>query len=265
VLALFPGRKDEGSSASAGPGYSSSASSEPGYSSSASARSDYGRSASARSDFTPYFTLYTNHRISPDCASLDQWYVVGSGVRGEPAVVYNHTDKSVSCLTIVQPPDMLNLHPGPSGEKSVVRWTAPTAGTVKIEGRFEGIDKAGTTTDVAVVKNTATTLFSDNIDDYGDRAPFSITTTVAAGDTIDFAVGYGSNADYTSDSTGLSVTITPTGSGDSARNSQSAVDDFSATENPNGAWSYVYLPSAGSDYNSSASARPGYSSSASAR
>jgi hypothetical protein len=65
----------------------------------------------------------------------------------------NYTDQTLTWSSVVHPPDVLNLHPGPSGEKSVVRWTAPTSGTVKIEGRFEGIDSdtsvGGTTTDVA--------------------------------------------------------------------------------------------------------------------
>src|SRR3712207_5532262 len=111
---------------------------------------------------------------------------------------------------------MLNLHPGPAGEESVVRWTAPSSGIVKIEGRFQGIDTGGTatdgdgtTTDVAVAHNSTTTLFSDNINAYGATAPFSITRSVAAGDTIDYSVGYGSNATHSNDSTGLSVTITP--------------------------------------------------------
>jgi hypothetical protein len=86
--------------------------------------------------------------------------------------------------------------------------------TVKIEGRFEGIDKVGTTTDVAVVKNfgtnSPTTFFSGNIRSYGATAPFSMTKSVRAGDTINFVVGYGSdpNANHDSDSTGLLATIT---------------------------------------------------------
>jgi hypothetical protein len=79
--------------------------------------------------------------------------------------------------------------------------------TVTIEGRFEGIDRVGTTTDVAVVHNSARTLFSGNINGYGAKAPFSITKAVAAGDPIDFSVGYGSNANHFCDSTGLSATI----------------------------------------------------------
>jgi hypothetical protein len=89
-----------------------------------------------------------------------------------------------------------------------VRWTAPSSGTVKIEGRVQGIDTHGTTTDVVVVHNSVTPLFSSNINSYGATAPFSITRSVQRGDTIDFSVGYGSNATHSNDSTGLSVTIT---------------------------------------------------------
>jgi hypothetical protein len=84
---------------------------------------------------------------------------------------------------------------------------------VKIGGRFEGIDSdtsvGGTTTDVAVVKNAAGMLFSANVNGYGTKAAFSETASVAAGATINFVVGYG-NAAHVNDSTGLSVTITPT-------------------------------------------------------
>lgn len=165
----------------------------------------YGYRASARSGFT----LYPYHRISAVCACLDGWWPTPDpAIDTGPNVVYNHTGETVTYLRITHPPDVLNVHPGPVGQESVVRWTAPSSGAVKIEGRFQGIDAAGTTTDVAVVHDSAATLFSGNIDGYGVRAPFSITKSVAAGDTIDFSVGYGSNRNYTSDSTGLAVTIT---------------------------------------------------------
>jgi hypothetical protein len=138
-----------------------------------------------------------------------------------PHVTFNRSGQTASYSTITHPPDVINLHPGDSGQKSVVRWTAPSSATIKIEGRFEGIDTHGTTTDVAVVRNSrgsATTLFSGTIEGYYDRtaeiprpsatAPFSLTKSVGAGDTIEFVVGYGSNANHGFDSTGLSATIT---------------------------------------------------------
>lgn len=161
-------------------------------------------------------TLYTE--LDNPAVGLERWSQEGAPT--EPMVAYNNTGQPLTWSSVVHPPDLLNVHPGPSGEKSVVRWTAPTSGTVKIKGRFEGIDNFGTTTegdgtttDVTVVKNsnTGTPLFGERkINAYDDEARFEMTETVAAGSTIDFVVGYGSNATHANDSTGLSVTITPT-------------------------------------------------------
>lgn len=164
----------------------------------------YGYQVSGGSDFT----LYPYHRVSAVCNCLDGWWrTPDPAIDTGPNVVYNHTGQVVNYLNIVHPPDMLNIHPGPVGQKSVVRWTAPFSGTVKIEGRFVGIDKVGTTTDVAVVHNSATTLLNGNINSYGDTVPFSIARSVEAGDTIGFSVGFGRNNNYYYDSTGLSATI----------------------------------------------------------
>jgi Bacterial Ig-like domain/WD40-like Beta Propeller Repeat len=174
----------------------------------------YGYRASAGSGLV----LYASH-ARPWGPSFDQWSLYDSPY-ATPHVTYNRSGQTAEYSTITHPPDVLNLHPGNSGQKSVVRWTAPSSATIKIEGRFEGIDRYGTTTDVAVVKNMATSsvppLFSGTIDGYygEDKAPlsaatpFSFTTSVRAGDTIEFVVGYGSNANHGFDSTGLSATIT---------------------------------------------------------
>jgi RHS repeat-associated protein len=93
-----------------------------------------------------------------------------------------------------------------------VRWSASSGGTYAVSGRFEGIDTGGTTTDVLITKN-GTTLFTGVINGYGNQLPFSLPVTVAAGDIMEFSVGYGANGSYNSDSTGLAVTITGGGAG----------------------------------------------------
>jgi hypothetical protein len=162
----------------------------------------FGYRASAGSGFV----LYTSH-ANPWGPSFDQWSLYSSPTV-TPHVTYNSMGQTASYSTITHPPNLLDLHPGSNGEKSVVCWTATSALTVVIKGRFEGIDTVGTTTDVAVVHNSATTLFRGNVNGYGAKAPFSITRSVAAGDTIEFYVGYGSNANHGFDSTGLLATIT---------------------------------------------------------
>jgi hypothetical protein len=125
-----------------------------------------------------------------------------------PMVVRNTTGATQSYLSITQPADLLNLHPGASDEKTTVRWTAPAAGSYRIAGRFQGIDTGGTTTDVHILHNNAE-VWANNINGYGAEAAFNLTLSVNAGDVIDFEVGFGSNNAYYNDSTGLAAAITP--------------------------------------------------------
>ena len=108
------------------------------------------------------------------------------------------------------PVGMLALHPGPSGQNPVVRWTAPSSGTFRVLGRFEGADYNGpqTSTDVAVLQNSLT-LTSGNVNGGGSQVPFDLTLTVNAGDKIDFSLGFGVNGWYAYDSTNLMATVRP--------------------------------------------------------
>ena len=86
------------------------------------------------------------------------------------------------------PPDLLVLDPGFDGRNAVVQWTAPLAGTYRINGRFEGIDT--TTTDVAVLLNgdTHSPLISGQINGLKCNVPFGFVRTMAAGDRLLFKV-----------------------------------------------------------------------------
>jgi uncharacterized repeat protein (TIGR01451 family) len=135
---------------------------------------------------------------------FDYWSATGSG----PYIVKNTTGVTQTDGSRSHPPDMLNLDPGHDGRNAVVRWTAPTSGVYRVVGKFQGLDTA--TTDVAVLKNSATTLTSGNIASKGAQVPFDLTVTVAANDTIDFSVGQGTSGSLY-DGTGLAATITQAG------------------------------------------------------
>ncbi len=114
--------------------------------------------------------------------------------------------------TTTLPSHRLALHPGPSGEYSVVRWTAPASGHYDVAATFTGISGYGgappTTTDVAVLRG-AGVLFSGqiNLGGHGNDARFSGGFDVTAGETIDFVVGFG-NDSYYWDSTQLDASVT---------------------------------------------------------
>jgi len=105
----------------------------------------------------------------------------------------------------------LFVHPGPNGEYSVVRWTAPGPGSISVDAGFRSLVKDGgnATTDVHVLHNGVELAGGDIDATYwdGDIVTYSGSLSVSAGDTLDFAVGYGSY-DYYADHTGVRVTIT---------------------------------------------------------
>lgn len=148
-----------------------------------------------KSNSTSAFALYPTHVLTTSPPpSYDTWY--------QPAISDPYLTPLVRHVADSQ---TLMLHPGPQGQQSVVRWTAAAAMSVIISGSFSAATTA--TTDVHVRLNSSTALFDGNINGSGSTAPFSLTRTVAAGDTIEFVVGYGSNGNYNSDATTLAVTI----------------------------------------------------------
>ncbi len=162
----------------------------------------------------PTFTKYPNRQSDFPTAGIDRWYLDNPDPDLVPAVFGNRNPTTTTYGSVTQPADALNLHPGANGpgsngQRSVVRFTNPTAGFYKINGDFSGLDN--TSTDVVIIRRTATTtttLFSGNINGFGSSMPFDVPVTLAAGDIIDFSVGTGGNG-YGSDSTGLRATITP--------------------------------------------------------
>jgi len=192
---------------------------------------------------TPGTWLYDHHPEWLLAAPPDRSNPVGglcrryaSELSGDPSVSYNPTDRPLKTAGITWEPGRLACHPGPKGEYSVVRWTASHAGPISVTATFVAIDQQ-TTTDVHVLHN-GQSLFSGRIDmgRHRRQAEFRQALQVANGDRIDWVVGYG-NGSHTCDSTGIGATVT-TASG----TKHDAAKQFQVNRNPNGAWSYGYLP-----------------------
>ncbi len=107
-------------------------------------------------------------------------------------------------------PGALGMHPGPGGEYSIARWTAPATGRYSITATFSGIAMQTTTTDVHVRHNQSDLPNGAgfiNVNNMGNVFTFPASSVdVIAGDTIDFVVGFG-NGTYISDSTGLTASV----------------------------------------------------------
>ncbi len=98
-------------------------------------------------------------------------------------------------------PGQIALHPGPGGEFSVLRFTAPAAGTATVAARFYPGDSGAT--DVLVVAGRAggaTQLFAGV-----NAGTYAGTVTLAVGDTVDLVVG--PRDGYGGDTTPVEATI----------------------------------------------------------
>jgi RHS repeat-associated protein len=148
---------------------------------------------------------------------VDRW----SSPAVDPAIgiMHNRTGSTVqgNPPTYAIPPDMLHMHPGqgtgPGGIYDIVRWTAPFAGSYTVQGEFAGLDTVTSVadTDVHILINSTNDIFDSVLNGVGTQASFSRNINVNAGDTVDFLVGDGPSGHFQNDSTGLKVTLTPTG------------------------------------------------------
>jgi hypothetical protein len=159
----------------------------------------YGARATLDGGFAPY-------AYAEVAQGLPLWQQ-SSSPNTPPYVGKNDTTASVSFFgTVTLPPGSVWAHPGANGEYSVVRWTSPLAGTYAVDVTFAPNDV--TTTDVHVLKSgAASALFDGNVS-AGQPATYTGSISLAAGDTLDFAVGYGADGTYNQDSTGIAGTLT---------------------------------------------------------
>ena len=192
---------------------------------------------------TPDTWLYDNHpewllssrpKSEDTTAGLRSWSSSSLG-GSDPCVSYNPTSETKRFANVRWEPGRLAFHPGPKGEYSVVRWTAPAAGEFSLDAAFFAID-ADTTTSVHVLHNGRSVFQKAiRIDGAGERATCNKSLALAKGDTLDFVVGWGNGA-YVCDSTGLEVQLT-----DSTGKTFNPAPEFSPEQNPANCWSYGHL------------------------
>lgn len=145
-------------------------------------------------------TVYTN---SGSSLGWDfEWTAAG----GLPGVYKNTTNVPQTSGTVNYGPGQVNLHPGSAGDYSIVRWTAPSAGTYALASLFTGLDCCATTSDVNILVNGGS-IFSAFVNGFGSTQSYSSNLFLGAGDLVDVAVGFGANNNYYYDSTGLNLTI----------------------------------------------------------
>ena len=137
-----------------------------------------------------------------------------------PLIAKNTTLATLNYLTVVQPIDVLNLHPGGTNDGSVaggadidtiLRFTAPTAGNFNFNGFFEALDTSPTgVTIFAGGHLVSISGFAAHPETTGAPTAFNFNTLLAQGGVVDFVVnrvGSPGGASYGNDSTGLALSV----------------------------------------------------------
>lgn len=145
----------------------------------------YGWASNDYTSFNPYIASTTTPNPT---------WLAGIGVDKTPSVFLN----SGSTVIYGVAPGQVALHPGPSQQPSVVRWTNPSqksGGRLTIYGSFFPGDSGIMRVQVRINGNTAWTA--------SDGGSFTLTQQASSVSTVDFAVDNG----YTCGSTPLVATI----------------------------------------------------------
>jgi hypothetical protein len=136
---------------------------------------------------------------------LNYWTSSNTGADPNPNVSHNPSTSPVAAFDFVSQPNETQFHPGASGQFSVFRWTAPFAGMFSIQADFVGLGNSSTT-DLHILVN-GSSVFDGAINGKGMTTAFNSTQSFVAGSTVDFAVGFGADGNYFSDTTGIDATI----------------------------------------------------------
>lgn len=152
-------------------------------------------------------TLYTGAGVLPYGNGFDVWYDPTFGLHAP--FIYKNNGGNYQDSNIAIPAGALIVHGGtPTGNNgfSNVVFTAPAAGEYNLSTTFSGVQIGGELASVNVLDNGAS-LFSSSVI-YGQSQSYAKTLNLAAGETIDFAIGYVNQNPVDGDSVQLQATFT---------------------------------------------------------
>ena len=160
------------------------------------------------------FTLFPDNNAKTTAPTYDLWDLRNSvGING-PFIGFNSSGTTINAggsPNLLWPSGVLQIAPGVTPDDTVLRWVAPSNGSIDITGDFTDLQASSVG---LYIQADGSTIFSSSYDGSSHQAavPFSLSNlSIAQGEDIDFIVGSG-GADF-NDSVGISATLAPSESG----------------------------------------------------
>ncbi len=127
------------------------------------------------------------------------------GNTNTPGVAFNPSGTDITFASTTWRPAQTSLHPGPNGEFSVLRFTAPETKDYILTSLFNMRSFGGTSsTDVHVLLNDVE-LFNSIVTGFNAQTEFNDRFTLTQGDRLDFVVG--DNGSFFGDTTEVQATL----------------------------------------------------------
>lgn len=124
-----------------------------------------------------------------------------------PSFTKNVTGSLVTWSSVEIEPGQLTMHPGPDNEFAILRYTASVAGAYAYSASFIGQDFIFPTNSDPHVLHNGQLLWSGNVIGFHGTDATAGTILLNAGDTLDIALGTGTNNHYYGDTTGVEFAV----------------------------------------------------------
>jgi hypothetical protein len=156
------------------------------------------RDAAGQVRLMGYTSLSCNGTPGMACWNVDE------GGFDIPMIGLNTTLAPIEFPSGVIPLSVLEMHPGPGGERPVLTYTAQATGWYRVTGQFQMVDRTPTGVQVLVTQGS-TTLLDKPLTQFGDTATFNLKRKLNAGQQINFSVDAAGN--YANDSTVVKAAV----------------------------------------------------------
>lgn len=144
-----------------------------------------------------------NYDVGATSGGIDAWRFSATPdiVFHTPVDYNNPTGAAISGV----PAHTAAFHPGSIGEYSVYEFITPSTGTYDLFVTFGALAAGGT--DVHVLLN-GSSLYSHEVDPGNTPESFSARLALTSGNRVDFAVGVGTDGNFSADGTSINASLT---------------------------------------------------------
>lgn len=151
---------------------------------------------------------FQRHTNNFEAITLNVWNHPSSAYSD---IAHNATTSIVhpSSTNILWMPNETSMHSARNGVLTIIRFTAPLAGTYYLAARFQGIDHETLPTGIFVLVNNQV-IYADVTVKYAYRIPHNCTRTLSLqqGDAVDFAVDQGPDGMIDDSTIAIEATLT---------------------------------------------------------